>query len=318
MHINAQSCANTQTHDEIKLFLSRCPYTVHVLVISETWFQQPLCPLFEITGYTSIHSCRRTGRGGGLSIYVSNECKIIRQHIYSNAINLISIAIDIGNRKVIDVIGFYRPPNNNNLAEFFEVCESIIENQSSNGCYILGDANINTSEQTHTAIKLKYLNLFKSHGFELCNNKATRSASNTTIDHIFTNLTNKRDHSTNTIKCDFSDHNIVITRGKESVDGPEMHTYKSIDYNKLRTTLDTKLRATHQHSNGVEALYDSLSTAIKESMDTASVTRTICQKRFKHCQWLVETPKLLKFLNKKFNQKTQTTELERIKYHRNQ
>lgn len=80
MHINAQSCANLETFDEIKKFISTCSSTIHILIISETWFKVNQCDIYEIEDYFSLHSCRKSARGGGLSVYVNVNCRLNYTH----------------------------------------------------------------------------------------------------------------------------------------------------------------------------------------------------------------------------------------------
>lgn len=198
MHINAQSCANLETFDEIKKFISLCPFTVHTLIISETWFKDNQCDIYEIEDYYSLHSCRKSSRGGGLSVYVSVHCRLNHSSLASNAFNYIHINIDIGSCKGIDIVGFYRPPNNNNLNDFMETCSTILE-KCGNNSFFLGDTNIDTNSMRNTSTSKTLLNTFESHGFQLCNIEVTRAASNTTIDHVFSNTTHQYQHHTDTI-----------------------------------------------------------------------------------------------------------------------
>lgn len=74
--INARSCANLETFDDIKQFISDCERNIDFLIIGETWFRANECNLYDIQGYSVVHGCRPTRRGGGLSIYIRSNWKI--------------------------------------------------------------------------------------------------------------------------------------------------------------------------------------------------------------------------------------------------
>lgn len=57
MEINAQSCANFKTFDEIRNFVDECKNQIDIIVICETWFRQTECDIYTICGYYGVHSC---------------------------------------------------------------------------------------------------------------------------------------------------------------------------------------------------------------------------------------------------------------------
>lgn len=100
MYANAQSCANMRTFHEIKYFIMETQCKIDIIVLSETWFKESETFLYDIDGYTAVHSCRGGRRGGGVSIYVKLPCQITMSNVIATEINLISL--DIVNYKNFD------------------------------------------------------------------------------------------------------------------------------------------------------------------------------------------------------------------------
>lgn len=299
MHINAQSCANLSTFDEITHFIELCKFKIHVIIIGETWFQQTDCNLYEIAGYRSLHSCRQHRRGAGLSVYVRNELNISSHTINSTQFNYIQTTIDITHSKPLNIIGFYRPPHSSNLRDFLDVCDNILSNTSNSQSLFVGDTNINVKEEYRSSCKDQYTDLLSAHGFRLCNSAITRAAANTVIDHVFSNLTHKHTHHTSTIECDFSDHNILVTNVAIGVYEANINPmYKRIDYTTMRELLLQRTQAL-PHTDDTNLAYDAFLSVFTECADLSTQLRSNKIKQTKRCFWLSNYPNMAKLLKRK-------------------
>lgn len=215
--VNAQSCANLESMDEIKFFLNKFKQNSDVVILSETWFKKEHCGLYDISDFTAIHDCRENQRGGGLSIYVNKKWKI-RNHSTGVISSCNSVQLEITNAdssETLAVIGVYRPPTQNALAvrRFMESMENVLEWAATKRCYIGGDINIDADSTI--SVTRKYINLIESYGSRLCNMLPTKLGARTRIDHLLSNVTHERDHTVFTTSNNFSDHEALVM----SVDG---------------------------------------------------------------------------------------------------
>ena len=84
-----------------------------VVLLSETWLT-PNSPLVDIAGYSFVHRCRKTKRGGGVGILVSdklryNECKDVTSTITEN--ECVTIELELKSKGKCMISSMYRPPN---------------------------------------------------------------------------------------------------------------------------------------------------------------------------------------------------------------
>lgn len=149
--INARSCANLQAFDEIKFYLNECTKKSDIVIIGETWFNNKQLNLYEIRGYTAIHSCREGRRGGGLSMYV-HERWIIKKSEVNKIRNCDSIRITITSRsqsdETIEVVGVYRPPSQSQhqVSDFLLSLEEVLDELTTKKCIVAGDFNIDVDK----------------------------------------------------------------------------------------------------------------------------------------------------------------------------
>lgn len=97
--------ANLRTFDELKPFISNCVKRIDNIVVGETWIKSSETSLYDIDGYHGIHSCRANRRGGGLSIFVKQQYKVVDFAVVENDINLVSV--ELNNIKGLN--GFHLP-----------------------------------------------------------------------------------------------------------------------------------------------------------------------------------------------------------------
>lgn len=189
--------------------------------------------------------------------------------------NKIKIRVHL-NAKWIDVIGYYRPPSNINIDEFFLDLEQELD--SPEPIIIGGDINIDINKQNQ--ITGKYHTLLSSYGAKILNNQVTRPASNTIIDHFIV-----RDVPLHfiiyTCETSMSDHNIIIASTKSNLKTKSIvHTKKFINFAGIKNNflfnspqdtdpnLNFNLLVT-EIQNSLAANTDTRSFKLKKSCDIA-------------------------------------------------
>lgn len=299
--VNAQSCANLRTFDEVKHFISGCESKFDILIISETWIKFTEIELYAIDGYRGFHSCRANRRGGGLSIFVKGTYDV-------TDVEINMIGIEISNIKCLStfrIVGVYRPPDNRNLEQTMAKLESILSDSRGKNIMVAGDFNIDlsTNNTENRALAKKYVNNMKSYGLELCNDVITRESSGTVIDHIFSSATGKYRHSIDTIKCSFSDHNIIVATIETGNDGrcDLSIERKKIDYDRLNELLRTRLADVAACNNGINEKTAQLVNCMQRSIAEATTTRRIKPRHKAMCEWIDSSPHIVTMTREKNN-----------------
>ena len=204
----------SKNFEPLKELLTTIKFEFKVICFTETWrTDDPRNEtLFNLENYTSINQVRKHGRGGVICVFIHNSRTFkLRSDLGTNSNEIESLVIEIINKNCKNVVinAQYRRP-----AGDFEQHKTYLENffnkmkNSNKAIYIIGDTNLNLTDN-ETNIKVKnYLNLLFQKNFIPVINKPTRvSRSNATIiDHINTNhFLNIYIHS-GIINADISDH----------------------------------------------------------------------------------------------------------------
>lgn len=134
-HVNAQSCANAETFDEIKSFLDKFKNEINIIVISETWLKTDQLCLYNLCGYASMHSCREHKRGGGLLIFVKEPCDIAKIKTHNTTWNIMSMNLrNYRGMRSLNLCGMYRPPKKENLKNYFKKSSTLLTPQTVINC----------------------------------------------------------------------------------------------------------------------------------------------------------------------------------------
>ena len=185
-----------------------------ILVFSETWFNNS--NVTEIPGYKSFHTFR-TGRSGGVSIFVKNNFlshKLEEISYASSDIEICSVDVVMGGASWC-LLGIYRPVNGNQESFMHEI-ENILQNNSAlrnRKILILGDININLLLQNSMVDEFS-ANMLSRH-FIPTITKPTRfsaddSQNPSLIDHIW--LNSPQAYTSGIILSDLTDHSPVFIR----------------------------------------------------------------------------------------------------------
>ena len=220
LHINSRSI--NKNFDSIETLLNSLNnFSFSVIGISETWLNSNSPDIFNIPNYDMIQDDRKTGRGGGVALYI--HCKFkhkIRKDIHIEGIENIFIEIEnkFGKNRIIGTI--YRPPNSN-MNNFFESIDEQLEkiSRENKTIYLMGDFNIDLSHyvetnSSDTTTHLnennnsdKFVNMLSSYALYPSIKIPTRvtPVSSTLIDNIFTN-TSEENTNSGVFTYDVSDH----------------------------------------------------------------------------------------------------------------
>ena len=209
IHINSRSVSHN--FDELCSMLAELDHEFTAIGISETWFHSnTVVSMFNINGYTLVHSDRQNKIGGGVGIYISNKYDyVIRSDLSRNTPEYDSLFIELKFRKKKSVlIGcVYRVPNTDakhfidDMNTHLDVMD--IDNKE---IYIMGDFNLNLlNADAHENTNI-FFNAMLAHNLYPIIDKPTRISrtSSTLIDNIFSN--SLHDKSSGLIIADISDH----------------------------------------------------------------------------------------------------------------
>ena len=120
LHINARSL--NKNFDSIEVLLNSLnQFPFSVIGITETWLHTSSPNMFDIQNYSMIRADRRTGRGGGVAMYIYNNLRYKpRPDLQIDDIESLFIEVvnDKNKNTIIGVI--YRPPNNQ-IDSFFRI-----------------------------------------------------------------------------------------------------------------------------------------------------------------------------------------------------
>ena len=190
LHTNARSLV--KNYEYLNILLSALTKPFSVIGVTETWLNDTSpSTLCNIDNYSIVRSDRKTGRGGGAAMFISNLLTYkIRSDLSlkSDGTDSICIEINMAQRKNILICTIYRPPHTNVelfLDEFDRMLHKV--NLENKDVYLMGDFNIDLLQEDNT-----FHNMLRSNSFNAMIDKPTRLANNssTLIDNIFTNVTN--------------------------------------------------------------------------------------------------------------------------------
>ena len=210
-----------------------------IITIEETWLNDLLQPLVNLSGYTFIAKHKRQKKeGGGIGIYIKNGIDYLER----NDLDCTDIDEDTFTHKFIEIkqelplknslIGvFHRPPGMNSitkLTEYLDIVLPKIKKENKN-ITITGDTNINLLKCSVHKPSADYLETLLSAGFIPKITVPTRvtHSSATLIDHIFVNETLAGLSQAGTITTSMTDHyfNFIFLENCKKLKYPKLITY---------------------------------------------------------------------------------------------
>ena len=228
MHLNMRSIP--ATFSAFMSFIDSLDHCFTVIGLSETWLNPSNVLTYGISRYDHVYRTRCTSRGGGVSLFVSENFVYSEMADYCMVNDYIeSLFVKISNNGMVFVIGLvYRPPNSN-VVQFTETLNDILAQVSHMPCYIMGDFNIDLLKHEIHQPTEKFLETMYSNSLLPMILKPTRETVTTAtlIDNIFTNKYNIHDNILQGIfATDISDHYMIFNISEKS--SPDIEEYQLI------------------------------------------------------------------------------------------
>ena len=304
-YANAQSIRNKldDLHSLVKI------RKFEILALSETWLYSNEVQHFNIDGFTPVHACR-TGRAGGVSLYIKNEIKFKICDVIEGDMdfNFVSVILTDINQK----IGvFYRPPRYDFL-EFLDKLQEILTTER-NSMIVVGDFNVDLLDFDGLDT-INYKNMIQMTGFEIANTlseiSATRISYNgrpTILDHVL----NKKVHCyVNVLDDGVGDHRQLSVSVKQQVKLYRVKITKTveiIDYNRYYRKFENL-----SNNETIDSI-DKLVTNIQKSKSLATKQKVV---KFKEgSDWISgEFLDLIKERNKLYKKKKNNPNDRKIEF----
>jgi hypothetical protein len=236
LSLNIQSLRNKIT--DLTTFIQHSPHHFHIVVLTETHIRDNETKLFNLPGYEVEHCVRKSGRFGGVSIFVHKEF---------STFNLIhKLDLEMNNSLLINlqkynirIAAFYRC-RDSNFDNFMNRLDYILDNY--NNCYIFGDFNLDLCNLNNDSSVKRYHDLISSNGYVFLNSFSKQMATRidarrntaTCIDHIITDSIFHSNNLSFTVSLDdlFGDHKAMILSVHKSKAVTETHS-KFIEIKKI-------------------------------------------------------------------------------------
>lgn len=327
LHHNIRS--SSKNLNSLEAYLSNLSTTFTIVGLSETWLSDHNSNLFQLPGYNSEHLCRKSRRGGGVSLYVRNTI-VYKVRYDLNVLNdcLEAIFIEV-NHNVLGlhhdvIVGcLYRPPNTdlevaqNLLSEKFET----IKNERTT-CYIMGDYNVNLlNYESHRATG-DFLDLMFSFSYMPLISKPTRINSGTLLDNIFHNdLACNLDLTQGILYTDITDHFPVFVIVQSDIsENDKISVTKRIFNSTNITTFQNLMHETNWtnmlSSEDMQTAFSSFLEKIQSLYDSAFPLKTFKVSKYRNKAWI--TPAIKKSIRTKnklyYKYKQNKTVMNEIRY----
>lgn len=210
-HLNIRSLL--PKHDEIKSLLMES--NLHFLALSETWLNSKIhSNLIDIPGYSFYRNDRKTGKGGGVAIYLRDSLKCTKVTL-EHDVNIEHICVEVSLSLSMHflIVVLYNPPSCNEM--FYGELDKLLKMVAHKSeVIILGDFNI---DWFNSSKRKKLKTLMTKFDFTQIMKGATRisKTSKTQIDLIFSNKEDRILKSYNFL-TGLSDHNMILIARKLS------------------------------------------------------------------------------------------------------
>ena len=278
MHLNIQSLPSKFQNLKIMLAtLNEENIQFDLILVCETFLNCSNHTLYNLEGYTFINNFRKTAKGGGVGIYISNTLNYKQREDMSifEEKSFESIFIEVVFPEKNIVIGeIYRNPASNKRLSINKY-EAIFEKLSKeNKDIIIGtDQNINLLDPDNIYAK-NLLNIAFASGMIPTISKPTRITESTAslIDNVYLNESSARSFISGILSYDISDHLPIFTVLKQKITKITKNTefeYRNMNekaiYN-IKTML-SMVDWSNMESKNVNSQYDILINKINECIN---------------------------------------------------
>ena len=217
-----------------------------VICITEIWCSDNH-NLFKLPQYNSIHQVKRTGKGGGIAVFLHESLTFnVRHDLSANNANIEALCIEIINKKSKNILintQYRQSAGNFNEFEAYLNPFLVKSKTTDKTCFLVGDLNLNLIDYQSNAKVRDFVNLIFQHSLVPIVNKPTRVAENNTtlIDCIITNSFMDQENLTGILKTDISDHFPIFTISvKHRLDSSDKKCSNKKENNKCR--LDSRIQ----------------------------------------------------------------------------
>lgn len=302
LSVNIRSVSSISKFNKFKYELSKFKELPDIIAIQETWFDKQCINLYSIFGYEVVNCCRKDGYGG-TSVFVKSVLNYkVKQNLSEEFLDIISIElpdVKIMN-KPLTIVSAYRSQKCTVLA-FLKQIEDLLVFNNGVPCFFVGDINIDMLCNNRDKNLLN--NLFSEFDMHSCHNLVTRPLSGTSIDCVFTNLSNQVYICS--IESNLTDHNMINCNldmefmGQDVMLNIPKGKYET-DYNKFKSYLDNNLLnenlSCYNSSDLCKSLINNLSAA---AIHSTKITTKSLNVRKKLTPWISDN--LLNLISLKDN-----------------
>ena len=244
LHLNIRSLQ--KNFDSLFNLLMTLKFEFKVICITETWCSDNH-NLFKLPQYNSIHQVKRTGKGGGIAVFLHESLTFnVRHDLSANNANIEALCIEIINKKSKNILintQYRQSAGNFNEFEAYLNPFLVKSKTTDKTCFLVGDLNLNLIDYQSNAKVRDFVNLIFQHSLVPIVNKPTRVAENNTtlIDCIITNSFMDQENLTGILKTDISDHFPIFTISvKHRLDSSDKKCNNKKENNKCR--LDSRIQ----------------------------------------------------------------------------
>lgn len=238
--VNIRSISAIDKFNKFKLMISNFSKLPSIIAVQETWFCSNLVQIYNIPGYNVVHCCRADSYGG-TSVYIRN-CFNYSIELCKSENFIETITVTLENIKIrgkpLKVTSFYRSQKCV-FAKFSGFIENLVTNYGRCPSIIVGDSNV---DFLNSPLSANLLEIISSFNYRNCHNLITRPKSGTSIDNVFSNITETV--ITDTIECLLTDHNLISCKVESQSNSSEyVETVRKIcNYDKVRENLNNFLQ----------------------------------------------------------------------------
>lgn len=232
IHFNSQSLRNNFKFDTLKTYINLLESKTQIIAITETWLNDEEILNYSLLNYNSFFKNRKTINNnkssktktnyGGIAVFSHISLQVEQITIDIPECESLILKTNINNTNTLIII-IYR--TGNNFKTFIENLTAQLNDYQNFDLIFMGDYNINLLKNSYNANKLTET-FAEMHCISLINS-ITRPASETCLDHCFSNINTTQTYS-GTLNLHLSDH---------------LATYFSVFKSKRPTDDDTKFLA---------------------------------------------------------------------------
>lgn len=290
-HLNIRSIGNSTNFNNLLILLNRIKVHFDAIVLSECWLRK--CPyLPTIPGFEAFQS-NHANQNDGIVVYVRQNLQVtVEIPIFTDANCLI---LKFGTE--IALVAIYRSPSFRNTNDFIDCLDLTMHSLMSFKTIILiGDININISQNANDINSDTYLNTVASHAMLPAHLFPTRN--NACLDHAV--IKSNKPAITLVLDSTITDHAPVIVFCKLTFDVTKtLSSSRRVDVDACVAVLQTIDFTSVMNCDDATTAATCFVNIVSTVVNNNSVTRTIPSKKRIIKPWI--TPGLLRCIRNRDN-----------------